>query len=73
VAVVVDPGTDPPGLAPARRRPRRPVQPRPDHRRVLDARGRRRLDPLRRRTSPKPRSPTMTNTYPDRAGLKSIR
>src|SRR5215204_5233217 len=52
---------DPPRRPPARRRPRRPAQPRPDHRRPLDARGRRRLDPLRRRTGPRRRSPTVTN------------
>ena len=48
----------------ARRRLRRPAQPRPDHSRAPDARGRSRLDPLRRRIGPRRRSPTMTNGVP---------
>jgi hypothetical protein len=59
---------DPPCRPRARRRPRRPAQPRPDHGRALDAPGRGRLDAIRRRTGPRRRSPTMTNTTQARAG-----
>jgi hypothetical protein len=47
---------------PQARRPRRLPEPQPRHRRPLDAPGRSRLEPLRRRHRPISRSPTLTNT-----------
>lgn len=66
---------DPPRRPSPGRRARQPAQPRTHHRSQMGSRRRRRLVPLRRRTRPQRRSPTMTNAPrrgPNHAAIRTV-